>query len=72
MSFTIHNKITKLRNERGTTQEELAYAVDVSRQTIIALEKSNYTPSLLLAMRISTFFQLPIEMIFNITEVKNK
>lgn len=65
----ISNKIVLLRNERSMTQEVLAEAVGVSRQTIIALEKGNYTPSLLLAMRISYFFALPIENIFTLTEV---
>jgi len=68
MSFSIHNKITTLRNERKVTQEELAQAVEVSRQTIIALEKGNYTPSLLLAMRVGMFFKLSIEEIFTIQE----
>ena len=69
MSFTIHNKIAYLRNERKVTQEELAQIVEVSRQTILALEKGNYTPSLLLAMRISMFFKLSIEEIFTIEEI---
>ena len=68
MSFTIQNKITELRNKRGITQEELANAVDVSRQTIIALEKGSYTPSLLLAMRISLYFELPVETIFSLVD----
>jgi putative transcriptional regulator len=72
MSFTIHNKITALRNERGVIQEELAQAVEVSRQTIIALEKGNYTPSLLLAMRISHFFAKPIEDVFSLEELVDK
>lgn len=69
MSFNIGNRIAVLRNERNVTQEALAGAVDVSRQTIIALEKGNYTPSLLLALRISYFFKLPIENIFTLNEV---
>ena len=69
MSFIIGNNIAVLRNKRNVTQESLGEAVEVSRQTIIALEKGNYTPSLLLAMRISHFFELPIEEIFTLTEV---
>lgn len=68
MSFTIQNKITELRNKRGITQEELAKAVDVSRQTIIALEKGSYTPSLLLAMRICAYFELSIEQVFSLAD----
>ncbi|MEK7188202.1 MAG: helix-turn-helix transcriptional regulator, partial [Patescibacteria group bacterium] len=46
------------------TQEELAAKVGVSRQTIIAIEKGNYTPSVLLALRIAQFFKKPVEDIF--------
>ena len=52
------------------TQEELAAAVGVSRQTIIAIEKGNYTPSVLLALKIAHFFKKPIEEIFAITYEK--
>ncbi len=69
MTWIIQNKIADLRNQRGVTQEEFAKSVDVSRQTIIALEKGNYVPSLLLAMRISSFFDLPVGEIFTLEEV---
>lgn len=46
------------------TQEDLAEAVRVSRQTIIAIEKGNYVPSLLLAFRFSKVFKTPIEKLF--------
>jgi putative transcriptional regulator len=59
-----------LRSERGTTQEELAEAVGVSRQTIIAIEKGNYTPSVLLAIKIASFFKTPVEKIFKISHEK--
>ncbi len=68
MSFTIRNTIALLRNKQKVTQEELAEAVEVSRQTIIALEKGNYVPSLVLALRVSNFFRKPIEKIFNLEE----
>ena len=48
------------------TQEDLASAVGVSRQTIIALEKGNYTPSILLALKIALFFKVPVEELFTI------
>ncbi len=50
----------------GSTQETLAEAVGVTRQTIIAIEKGNYTPSVLLALKIAKFFKKSIEEIFNI------
>jgi len=48
------------------TQEELAERVGVSRQTIIAIEKGNYTPSVLLALKIARFFKTPVEKLFTI------
>ncbi len=62
--MTIVNHVKKLRTEKNITQEELAAAVNVSRQTIIAIEKGNYVPSLLLAMQLSRYFRLSIENIF--------
>lgn len=56
--------------EKGITQEELAEKVGVSRQTIIAIEKGNYTPSILLALKISKFFSMPVERVFNIHYAK--
>jgi len=46
------------------TQEELAQAVDVTRQTIISIEKGNYVPSVLLALKISRHFKQPLEKVF--------
>lgn len=60
----LQNTIATLRKEKGITQEELANKLQVTRQTIIAIEKGNYTPSLALAMSIAHFFHLPIESIF--------
>lgn len=60
----LHNAIKIQREKNSLTQEELAQAVGVSRQTIIAMEKGNYEPSLLLALRISEYFRLPVERLF--------
>ncbi|MDX1535534.1 MAG: helix-turn-helix transcriptional regulator [Candidatus Spechtbacterales bacterium] len=64
MSETVQNNVGKLRRNLGATQEQLADAVGVSRQTIIAIEKGNYTPSVLLALKIAKFFKRPVEKIF--------
>ncbi len=61
---SIHNKIQDLRHERNLTQQDLADAVEVTRATILALEKGSYNPSLELAFRLSKFFKLGIEQIF--------
>ena len=58
------NRLRELREERGLTQEELAKVLGVTRQTIIAIEKGRYDPSLRLAFRIARFFNRPIEEIF--------
>ena len=55
-----------MRTARNITQEELAAAVEVSRQTIIAIEKGNYTPSLMLAMMLAKFFRVSVEELFRI------
>ncbi len=56
----------RIRKDLGMTQEELAQAVGVTRQTIIAIEKGNYTPSVLLALKIAQKFNLPVEQIFSL------
>ena len=66
MKESISNQVYKLRSKANATQEELAEAVGVTRQTIIAIEKGNYTPSVLLALKIAKFFKKSLEEVFNI------
>ena len=70
MKEHIMNKVNELRTQQGITQEELAVKTAVSRQTIIAIEKGNYTPSVLLALKIAVFFKVPVEKIFKISYEK--
>lgn len=58
------NRLRELREAKGLTQEELAKALGVTRQTIIAIEKGKYDPSLRLAFKIARFFNRTIEEIF--------
>lgn len=58
------NRLRELREARGLTQEELAKILGVTRQTIIAIEKGKYDPSLRLAFKIAKFFGVKIEDIF--------
>ena len=67
MQGTVENFIEQFRKKKGETQEELAVAVGVPRQTIIALEKGNYTPSVLLALKIARHFHESVEKIFKET-----
>ncbi|PRX43143.1 helix-turn-helix transcriptional regulator [Salegentibacter salegens] len=62
------NKLKVLRAEHSYTQEDLADIIGVSRQTINAIEKEKFDPSLPTAFRISKLFKLPIEAIFNFEE----
>jgi len=59
------NRIKVLRAERDWTQAQLAEKLDVSRQTVNAIEKGKYDPSLPLAFRIALVFGLTIEEIFH-------
>ena len=58
------NRLEELRKEKGIKQEELAAAMEVSRQTIGSLENGRYNPSLILAFKLAHSFGLSIEEIF--------
>lgn len=60
----MESRIQELRKKNKVTQEELAAAVGVTRQTIISLENGRYNASLQLAFKIARFFQMQIEDIF--------
>lgn len=66
MQDSVKNNVQSVRKERKVTQEELAKAVGVTRQTIIAIEKGNYTPSVLLALKIAEYFDVPVDTLFYI------
>ena len=60
----LKNRLEEIRKQRGVTQEELAAALEVSRQTIGSLENGRYNPSIILAFKIARHFGLSIEEIF--------
>lgn len=66
MSEVVHNRIAALRAERGVSRRQLAEALGVHYQTVGYLERGEYSPSLHLALRIGTFFELPVEVIFSL------
>ena len=66
MAEKIINSVHTLRTQKGLTQEELAERVGITRQTVISIEKGNYTPSVLLALKISSVFRAPVENVFHI------
>ena len=61
------NSVQAFRKKNKITQEDLAAAVGVTRQTIIAIEKGNYTPSVMLAIKIAQFFKTSVETLFTIS-----
>jgi putative transcriptional regulator len=62
----IKNNIRRLRFDAGEmTQQQLADTVGVSRQTIVAIEKGNYSPSLQLAFKLALVFEVPLEEVFS-------
>lgn len=65
------NRLEELRKKNGISQEELASALEVSRQTISSLENGRYNPSILLAFRIAGYFGMSIEDIFIYEEDKS-
>ena len=67
--IVIHNRIRELRFKAGEmTQQALADRVGITRQTVIALEKGKYYPSLELAFRIAKTFGVPLEQIFEVVD----
>lgn len=64
MNEDVINSVRELREKKGLTQEGLAEVLDVSRQTIIAVERCKYIPSLPLALKLAKYFRLPVEKIF--------
>ena len=65
------NRLEQLRKSRGIKQEELAEALEVSRQTIGSLENGRYNPSILLAFKIARYFGMKIEDIFIYEEAES-
>jgi putative transcriptional regulator len=60
----VRNRLKVLRAERDWSQSDLAERLEVSRQSVNAIETGRYDPSLPLAFRISRLFAMPVEMIF--------
>jgi putative transcriptional regulator len=70
MTTQIQNRVKELRNARGWTQEQLAEAVGVSRQSINSIERDRYVPSLLLALTFARVFGCATDEIFSLEAKK--
>ena len=66
MTPNVRNRVKELRSERGWTQQQLAEAVGVSRQSINSIERERYVPSLPLALTFARVFGCPTEKIFTL------
>lgn len=66
MAATITNRVKELRTALGWTQEQLAQAVGVSRQSINSIERDRYVPSLELALTFARIFSCPTDDIFHL------
>lgn len=67
----MRTRIQELRKASRMSQEELASAVGVTRQTIISLEREKYTASLVLAYKIARYFNVTIEDVFDFSDVED-
>ncbi|KXK26066.1 MAG: anaerobic benzoate catabolism transcriptional regulator [candidate division WS6 bacterium OLB20] len=63
-SETVNNRVRELRTARNLTQSDLADALGITRQTVIAIEKGSYTPSVLLALKLAGYFNTSVEELF--------
>ncbi|HEL1740360.1 TPA: helix-turn-helix transcriptional regulator [Streptococcus suis] len=69
MEYVLKNRLKELRARDGLNQTELAKLAEVSRQTISLIERSEYTPSVVIAMRIAQIFNENVENVFQLVEV---
>lgn len=66
MNEAITSKVNEYRLKLGLTQEQLAEKIGVTRQTVIAIERGNYTPSVLLALKLAATFSVSVESLFSL------
>jgi putative transcriptional regulator len=66
MNDLLDNHIAKLRSKRKISQQELADAIGVSRKTISTVETGRFTPSVVIALKMAKYFEIPVERIFEL------
>lgn len=64
----LNNRIRVLRAEKEISQKELAYEIGVSRQTVNSIEKGKFNPSVVIALRMASYFGVGVEIVFQIKE----
>ncbi len=70
MDYILKNRLKELRARDGVNQTEMAKLAGVSRQTISLIERGEYTPSVIIAMKIAQVFHEPLENVFRLEEVE--
>ena len=70
MDYILKNRLKELRARDGGNQTEMAKLAGVSRQTISLIERGEYTPSVIIAMKIAQVFHEPLENVFRLEEVE--
>ncbi|MGT2948724.1 helix-turn-helix transcriptional regulator [Streptococcus devriesei] len=70
MAFILKNRLKELRAREGLNQTELAKLAGISRQTVSLIERNEYTPSVVIALKIAEIFREPVEEVFRLEEDK--
>lgn len=70
MAFILKNRLKELRAREGLNQTELAKLAGISRQTVSLIERNEYTPSVVIAIKIAEIFREPVEEVFRLEEDK--
>lgn len=70
MAFILKNRLKELRAREGLNQTELARLAGISRQTVSLIERNEYTPSVVIAIKIAEIFREPVEEVFRLEEDK--
>ena len=68
MNDVLDNRIARLRARHKLSQQELADAIGVSRKTISTIETGRFTPSVVIALKLSLYFQVPVESVFELLD----
>ncbi|UUO21834.1 helix-turn-helix transcriptional regulator [Colwellia sp. M166] len=68
MNSQLDNNIAKLRSKRKVSQQQLADLIGVSRKTISTVETGRFTPSVVIALKLARYFEVPVESIFALDE----
>jgi putative transcriptional regulator len=72
MSEELDNHIAKLRTKRKISQQELAEAIGVSRKTISTVETMRFTPSVIIALKLAKYFEVPVESVFELVPFEER